>query len=144
MIAVVYAHPYPDRSRANRLLLDAVGQETPSLLSTRYFSETPYRMGEGHAAKLSAKPCADVGATSLATLVQMVAGGLGVTLLPRLAADGGAAAGAAVAIRPFAEPVIGRSIGVAWRAGSAREEEARLLAALLREAVFAPKANLSA
>ena len=90
------------------------------------------------------KLCADVGATSLATLVQMVAGGLGVTLLPRLAADGGAAAGAAVAIRPFAEPVIGRSIGVAWRAGSAREEEARLLAALLREAVFAPKANLSA
>jgi LysR family hydrogen peroxide-inducible transcriptional activator len=78
----------------------------------------------------------DVGATSLATLVQMAAGGLGVTLLPRLAAEGGAAAGADVAIRPFQEPVIGRTIGVAWRAGSVREEEARLLAALLREAVF--------
>ncbi|MBL8549715.1 MAG: hydrogen peroxide-inducible genes activator [Hyphomonadaceae bacterium] len=78
----------------------------------------------------------DVGATSLATLVQMAAGGLGVTLLPRIAAEGGAAAGADVAIRPFMQPVIGRTIGVAWRAGSAREEEARLLAALLREAVF--------
>jgi LysR family transcriptional regulator, hydrogen peroxide-inducible genes activator len=78
----------------------------------------------------------DVSATSLATLVQMVAGGLGVTLLPKLAADGGAAAGAPVTMRPFATPVMGRSIGVAWRAGSPRAEEAKLLAALLKESVF--------
>jgi LysR family hydrogen peroxide-inducible transcriptional activator len=82
------------------------------------------------------KPAPDVGATSLATLVQMAAGGLGVTLLPKLAAEGGAAAGADVAIRPFTAPVIGRTIGVAWRAGSAREDEARLLAGILRDAVF--------
>jgi len=75
---------------------------------------------------------ADAGATSLHTLVHMVAGGMGVTLLPKLAAEGGAAAGAKVAIRPFAEPVIGRSIGVAWRAGGQREEEARALADVLR------------
>ncbi|MGE0829025.1 MAG: hydrogen peroxide-inducible genes activator [Hyphomonadaceae bacterium] len=82
------------------------------------------------------KLSADVGATSLATLVQMVAGGLGVTLLPKLAADGGAAAGAAVAVRPFKRPVIGRAIGVAWRTHGAREEEAHMLASLLRETVF--------
>lgn len=76
---------------------------------------------------------ADVSATSLHTLVQMVAGGMGVTLLPKIAAEGGAAAGAHVAMRPFAEPVIGRSIGVAWREGGQREEEARLLAGVLRE-----------
>ncbi len=76
---------------------------------------------------------ADVGATSLHTLVQMVAGGMGVTLLPKIAAEGGAAAGAHVAMRPFAEPVVGRSIGVAWREGGQREEEARLLASVLRE-----------
>ena len=76
---------------------------------------------------------ADVGATSLHTLVQMVAGGMGVTLLPKIAAEGGAAAGAHVAMRPFAEPVIGRSIGVAWRQGGPREQEARLLAGVLRE-----------
>lgn len=79
---------------------------------------------------------AEVSATSLHTLVQMVAGGMGVTLLPKLAADNGAAAGAPVAIRPFAEPVIGRSIGVAWREGGARAEEARLLARILREGLF--------
>jgi LysR family hydrogen peroxide-inducible transcriptional activator len=76
---------------------------------------------------------ADVGATSLHTLVQMVAGGLGVTLLPKLAAEAGAAAGAHVAVRPFAEPVVGRSIGVAWRQGGQREQEARMLTEVLRE-----------
>jgi LysR family transcriptional regulator, hydrogen peroxide-inducible genes activator len=79
------------------------------------------------------KRSTDVGATSLHTLVHMVAGGLGVTLLPRLAAEAGAAAGAHVAIRPFAKPVVGRGIGVAWREGGAREEEARMLVELLRE-----------
>lgn len=80
----------------------------------------------------------DVGATSLQTLVQMVSGGMGVTLLPRIAADSGAAAaGAHVAMRPFAEPVIGRSIGVAWREGGQREQEARMLADVLRTELFA-------
>lgn len=71
---------------------------------------------------------ADVSATSLHTLVHLVAGGMGVTLLPRIAADAGAAAGAPVAVRPFAKPVIGRTIGVAWREGGPREAEARMLA----------------
>jgi LysR family transcriptional regulator, hydrogen peroxide-inducible genes activator len=75
---------------------------------------------------------ADVGATSLHTLVQMVAGGMGVTLVPRLAAEGGVAAGAAVALRPFARPVVGRTLGVAWRAGGSRAEEAKLIAAVLK------------
>lgn len=74
----------------------------------------------------------EVGATSLHTLVQMVAGGMGVTLLPKIAAEGGATAGAHVSMRPFAEPVVGRSIGIAWREGSPREEEAKLLAGVLR------------
>lgn len=76
---------------------------------------------------------AEVGATSLHTLVQMVGGGLGVTLLPKIAAEAGAAAGAQVSMRPFADPVIGRSIGVAWREGGQREGEARMLADVLRE-----------
>lgn len=74
----------------------------------------------------------DVAATSLHTLVHMVAGGLGVTLLPKLAAEAGVTAGAHVALCAFARPVIGRSIGVAWREGGRREAEARLLAEVLR------------
>ncbi|HVY86696.1 MAG TPA: hydrogen peroxide-inducible genes activator [Caulobacterales bacterium] len=83
----------------------------------------------------------EVSATSLHTLVQMVAGGMGVTLLPKIAAEAGAAAGAPVAVRPFAEPVFGRSIGVAWREGSPRADEARTLAKLLRDELFSTPAR---
>lgn len=80
-----------------------------------------------------ARGSAEVSATSLQTLVQMVSGGMGVTLLPKLAADAGAAAGAAnIAVRRFNEPLVGRSIGIAWREGGPREEEARLLAEVVR------------
>jgi LysR family hydrogen peroxide-inducible transcriptional activator len=81
----------------------------------------------------STKRSADVGATSLYTLVQMVSGGMGVTLLPKIAAEAGATAGAHVAVRQFAEPIVGRSIGIAWREGGQREDEARLLANVLKE-----------
>lgn len=77
---------------------------------------------------------AAMGATSLHTLVQMVANGLGVSLLPRLAADAGVARGADVEIRSFAEPIMGREIGVAWRQGSARAGEARMLAEAIAQA----------
>jgi LysR family hydrogen peroxide-inducible transcriptional activator len=78
------------------------------------------------------RAAAEVGATSLHTLVQMVAGGMGVTLLPKLAADGGAARGAAVETRRFDRPMMGRSIGIAWRAGGLRAEEAKMIAKALR------------
>lgn len=77
----------------------------------------------------------DVAATSLATLVQMVAGGLGVSLLPKIAADAGVAAGTDVSIRAFDTPVIGRQIGIAWRAGSPREAEARLIGESVRKSL---------
>jgi len=79
------------------------------------------------------KRSSEVGATSLHTLVQMVAGGMGVTLLPKIAAEGGAVAGAHVAVRAFAKPVVGRAIGIAWRDGGVRTEEARMLGDVLRE-----------
>lgn len=69
----------------------------------------------------------DFAATSLHTLVQMVAGGLGVTLLPRLAVAGGIAAGTDVALRPLVGG-FARRIGLAWRARSPRAAEFRALA----------------
>ncbi|MBE7217717.1 MAG: hydrogen peroxide-inducible genes activator [Caulobacteraceae bacterium] len=73
-------------------------------------------------------------ATSLATLVQMVGAGLGVTLLPAMAAQAGLAERAEVVTRPLADAGARREIVVAWRAGSSRGVEARLLAETLREA----------
>ncbi len=67
-------------------------------------------------------------ATSLATLVQMVGSGLGVTLLPSMAVDAGLARAAQVEVRPLNPELASREIVVAWRAGSTRATEGRLLA----------------
>ena len=71
-------------------------------------------------------------ATSLATLVQMVGSGLGVSLLPAMAVEAGLTDNAPVAVRPLTEDRPSREIVVAWRAGSSREAEARLLAETLK------------
>lgn len=53
-------------------------------------------------------------ATSLATLVQMVAGGAGVTLLPSLAIEAENRSGV-LALRPLAAPPPARTLVLAWR-----------------------------
>ncbi|MEZ5978735.1 MAG: LysR substrate-binding domain-containing protein [Planctomycetota bacterium] len=68
-----------------------------------------------------------VRATSLGTLVQMVSGGLGLTLLPEIAVDVEARDGSGVELRPFVEPVPQRQIGLVWRKGSSRAEEFKQL-----------------
>ena len=70
-------------------------------------------------------------ATSLHTLAQMVAGRLGVTLLPRMAVDAGVAAGADIELRPLVGGSAWRTIGLAWRPNSPRAEEYRALAPLI-------------
>ncbi len=70
-------------------------------------------------------------ATSLHTLVQMVAGSLGVTLLPRLALDGGVAAGADIVVRPVAGVGAYRTLGLAFRPNAPRLAEFRQLAPVL-------------
>jgi LysR family hydrogen peroxide-inducible transcriptional activator len=71
-------------------------------------------------------------ATSLPTLVQMVGSGLGLTFLPAMAVEAGLADSAPVAIRPIAADHPSREIVVAWRAGSSRGAEGRLLAEAFR------------
>ena len=73
-------------------------------------------------------------ATSLHTLVQMVGSGLGVSLIPAMAVDAGLTDAAAVGVRPLQAGAPTREIVVAWRAGSSRETEARLLAEALKAA----------
>ncbi|MEL8055685.1 MAG: hydrogen peroxide-inducible genes activator [Pseudomonadota bacterium] len=80
----------------------------------------------------SGRGSADVTATSLPTLVHMVAGDLGISLLPRLATDAGVTLGADVSLRAFETPMIGRRIGIAWRAGSPRAGEAKMIGETVR------------
>ncbi|GAA2259300.1 LysR substrate-binding domain-containing protein [Kitasatospora cystarginea] len=100
---------------------------------------------EGHCLRDQALDiCREVGADTsggstraagLSTLVQLVAGGLGVTLLPATALDVEAGRTDRLATVRFADPAPGRRIGLATRPGSARSGEYERFAASLREAL---------
>jgi LysR family hydrogen peroxide-inducible transcriptional activator len=70
-------------------------------------------------------------ATSLPTLAQMVAGGAGVTLLPALAVPTEAGR-AGLRVRPFADPVPGRTVALVWRRTSPIALGLRTLAGVVR------------
>lgn len=72
-------------------------------------------------------------ATSLPTLMSMVEEGLGITLLPDLAVDAGAAKGHRLALARL-ERARPRSVVLAWRRSSAQADLFRAVAARLRNA----------
>lgn len=75
----------------------------------------------------------EVQATSLETLRQMVAAGVGCTLLPQLSTQGGARPDKRlIELRPFVRPAPTRSIGLVWRTRGAHAEAARRLGELIR------------
>ncbi|MGW0142764.1 hydrogen peroxide-inducible genes activator [Streptomyces calvus] len=74
-------------------------------------------------------------AAGLSTLVQLVAGGLGVTLLPRTAVDVETTRSSRLLTGCFADPAPTRRIALAMRTGAARAAEYAQLAAALREAM---------
>ncbi len=70
-------------------------------------------------------------ATSLQTLVQMIASGIGVTLLPQMAVDAGMASTRNIGLISLQTPA-SRQIGLVWRASSPRVSEFELLAETFR------------
>jgi LysR family hydrogen peroxide-inducible transcriptional activator len=76
----------------------------------------------------------DFRATSLETLRQMVASGLGITLLPRLAAEGPIAGARGLEFRPFAPPPPSRMVGAAWRKSTTREAAIQAVCDVIRSA----------
>ncbi|MEU3317917.1 LysR substrate-binding domain-containing protein [Streptomyces sp. NPDC006785] len=74
-------------------------------------------------------------AAGLSTLVQLVAGGLGVTLLPRTAVTVETGRNDALSTGYFAHPAPTRRVALAMRTGSARGGEFEEFAAALREAM---------
>jgi len=70
-------------------------------------------------------------ATSLATVVQMVANGIGVTLLPGMSVRAGIAENTALAVRAFDQPNVTRQIGLMWRKKTPRRVEFRQLGELI-------------
>ena len=84
-----------------------------------------YRIGDERAR-------AQFAASSLHTLVQMVAAGIGVTLIPRLAVDAQITQGTDISLSRLGMPA-SRQIGLAWRQTSLRTDDYRSLANTLRE-----------
>ncbi|MEV0690879.1 LysR substrate-binding domain-containing protein [Streptomyces sp. NPDC050388] len=74
-------------------------------------------------------------AAGLSTLVQLVAGGLGVTLLPRTAVEVETSRAGRLRTACFTDPAPSRRIALAMRTGAARTAEYEELAAALREAM---------
>jgi len=124
----------------DRFLL-AVSEHDPAFVAPPVPPESPalerlMLLEEGHCMREQAlavcgrvKPVAmaSYGATSLTTLMQMVAHGLGVTLIPEMAADL-ARAMPDLKVVPFAEPAPARTICLAWRKSSGRREDCAELA----------------
>jgi LysR family hydrogen peroxide-inducible transcriptional activator len=128
LLAVPAAEPPPTRGRIG---IEDVDQRRLILLE------------EGHclrdqALAFCAAPrrdaAASLGATSLATVMQMVANGYGVTLLPEVAVDAEARDNRVRLLR-FSAPEPARSIGLAWRRTSPRRKDFEALGELVAKAV---------
>jgi LysR family hydrogen peroxide-inducible transcriptional activator len=73
-----------------------------------------------------------LGATSLATVMQMVANGYGITLLPRVAVDV-ELRDERVKLLRFTEPMPGRTVGLGWRRTSPRKADFVALGQIITE-----------
>ncbi len=110
--------------------------KSAAIVPERLAGEPLLLLSEGHCLRshaLSVCNLADtslgsaVEATSLHTLVQMVDGGLGLTLLPRVAVDAGILRGTGLVTRQLDIQSRSRSIGLAWRRGTGRRDDFELL-----------------
>lgn len=144
--AFIAALPLEDTRLASEPILDdgfllAVPQNDPNFIEPPVAPESPelerlILLEEGHCLRDQAlaicgsvKPLAmsNFGATSLTTLLQMVAHGQGLTLVPEMALPSSRTL-PGVKFVPFSAPVPSRMIGMAWRKRAAREAEFRTLA----------------
>ena len=118
-------------------LMKRAGAASPGTLE----GATVYLLEDGHCFRdqalalcgASGAEEADLKATGLSTLVQMVAGGDGVTLLPRMAVPVENRRGQ-LAVRPFKSPAPTRRLVLAWRKGSAMVRPLGAVASVLRTA----------
>ena len=108
---------------------------------SRLQSESVLLLEDGHclrdhalsACKLrSASKISRIAATSLLTLIEMVDADLGVTFLPEMAAGSALLKDTRVKMYPIGERNA-RTIGLAWRRGSGRVDEFRLLGQFLKD-----------
>jgi LysR family transcriptional regulator, hydrogen peroxide-inducible genes activator len=123
MVALPEGHPLAARAQ---LRIEDLAGETVLLLE------------EGHCLREQALAACrhsgmherqDFRATSIETLRQMVAAGVGITLLPQLATRGAYDSTRGIVVRPFTRPAPSRRVGALWRKSSARATAIEAVAA---------------
>ena len=130
-VAVPKGHPWEGRKRVT---------------TDELTSESLLLLGEGHCFRdqvleichtVRARERSGVSRTveggSLETIRQMVAGGVGVTVLPATSLDARGSAGELIRVLPFARPTPTRRVGLAWRKSFPRPEAIEVL----RKAILA-------
>jgi LysR family hydrogen peroxide-inducible transcriptional activator len=126
---------------ADHPLAPANGEFDPAVDVSVLAGEQVLLLDEGHCLRdqaldvcrlAGATERAGIRATSTETLRQMVAGGVGVTLLPQLAALPPAPLPAGVRLVRFAEPAPQRSLAMFWRPSSAQRALLPKVAEVLR------------
>ena len=128
------------------LLVRPASQSTAPVPKVEDLGQMPLLLlEEGHcfrdqaiaACKLPRTPKGEImEGSSLSTLVQMVAAGLGVTLIPEMAARVESRA-AQVTLQRLADPQPSRTVGLVWRQSNPLAESYRGLAQDLRPALYA-------
>jgi LysR family transcriptional regulator, hydrogen peroxide-inducible genes activator len=115
LLAVPASDPLPERSRVCTRDVDA---------RRLILLEEGHCLRDQALAYCSRRNATDtgLGATSLATIMQMVANGYGVTLVPEVAVDA-EVRDERIKLLRFAEPQPRRTVGVAWRSTSARKAD---------------------
>jgi LysR family hydrogen peroxide-inducible transcriptional activator len=124
LLAVPADDPLPERRRVS---LDDIDRRRLILLEEGHClrdQALAFCAGRGQPAGL--------GATSLTTVMQMVANGLGVTLLPEVAAKA-EARDERVKLLRLAKPVPTRTIGLAWRPTSPRKRDFIALGEIVKQ-----------
>ena len=119
-VAVPKGHPWEGRKRVT---------------SDELMSESLLLLGEGHCFRdqvldichtVRGRERSNLARTleggSLETIRQMVAGGVGITVLPATSVTGNNASGELIRVLPFARPVPVRRVGLAWRKSFPRPE----------------------
>lgn len=149
--AVIAALPFTDAAFASQTLFRdrffiATAQNTADVLTSPMTQdavavERLLLLEEGHCLRDQAlavcnaaerKRLVNFGATSMTTLLQMVAHGMGLTLLPEIAIGAETSKSAGLTVTPFAPPAPYRDIALFWRQSSERSADFGALATSVR------------
>jgi LysR family hydrogen peroxide-inducible transcriptional activator len=138
LLAVDERHPLAGRVSVER---EELANETLLLLEDGHCLRDHIR---AVAPGLADRQDEEIRASSLTTLVHMVDNRLGITFLPRIAVEAGILSGTDIRLAELSGPPARRSLGLAWRKGSSRAADFRLLAAFLRKLAVEPVPHPSA